>query len=291
MVIANATWTYAARINPGTYAATALGAGVSAAQHEQILASHKDDQTSYAEYLGAQEAGKELILYGVGDNELAPSKKQYINFGDATIHSMIKHLCEKTAIKMMTSQKYDYKTEGYKKPWDPTMSIMAYFTGLDRFQISLTDRGISTSVEEKTMAAVARMWESEMFTEDQMVAWENRPAIDQTWTNLQTYFMEKWLERRQYSAAMAKQSCFKEAALAAQEQAAATEEGETQAMMFALLQEQHQSQLEAMATSNKAAMEAMMERMNALIAAQGGRKSPDDKENNPPLKNGSKKNE
>ena len=40
---------------------------------------------------------------------------------------MIKHLREKTAIKMTTSQKYDYKTEGYKKPWDPTMSITAYY--------------------------------------------------------------------------------------------------------------------------------------------------------------------
>jgi len=43
-------------------------------------------------------------------------------------------------------------------------------------------------------------------------------------------------------------------------------------MMFALLQEQHQAQLEAMAAANKAAMEAMMERMNALVTAQGGRK-------------------
>ena len=117
-------------------------------------------------------------------------------------------------IKLTTSQKYDFKTEGCKKPRDPTMSIMAYFTGLDKFQISLADRGISTSVEEKTMATGARMWESEMFTEDQMVAWENKPAVDQTWVNLQSYITEKWLERRQYLAATAKQSRFKEAALA-----------------------------------------------------------------------------
>ena len=104
------------------------------------------------------------------------------------------------------------------------MSIMAYFTGLDRFQISLTERSILTSIKEKTMAAGAQMLESKRFMEDQMVAWENRPTTDQTWTNLQTYFTEKWLERRQYLAAMAKQSCFKEAALAAQEQVALTEE-------------------------------------------------------------------
>jgi hypothetical protein len=37
-------------------------------------------QMAYTEYLGAQEAGKELLLYGVSNNALAPLKKQYINF-------------------------------------------------------------------------------------------------------------------------------------------------------------------------------------------------------------------
>jgi hypothetical protein len=133
VVITDSTWAYAAPINPGGYAATALRAGVSATQQEKTVTNHKDNQMSYAKYLGMQKAGKELILYGMGDDTLSPLKKQYINFGDATIHSIIKHLREKTAIKMTTSQKYDYKTEDYKKPWDLTMSITAYFTGLDKF--------------------------------------------------------------------------------------------------------------------------------------------------------------
>ncbi len=236
-----------------------------------------------------QDARKELILYGIGDDALAPLKKQYINFGDATIHSMIKHLHKKTVIKMTTSQKYNYKTERYKKPWGPMMSITAYFTGLESSR-SPSRTAISTSIKKKAMAVGARMWESKMFMEGQMVAWENRPAANQTWANLQTYFTEKWLERRQYLAEMTKHSCFKEAALAAQEQAAATEEGEMQALMFALLQEQHQSQLTLMAVANKATMEAMREQINALVAAQGGRQSPADKENPPPLTNGGKKN-
>jgi hypothetical protein len=110
-----------------------------------------------------------LLLYGVDADALTPLKKQYINFGDATIHSMILHLQEKTAIKMMMSQKYEYKTEGYKTPWDPTTSITSYFTGLEKIKNSLADCGILTSVEEMTMAAGARMWESKMFTEDQLV--------------------------------------------------------------------------------------------------------------------------
>jgi len=102
-----------------------------------------------------------------------------------------------------------------------------------------------------TMVAGARMWESEMFTEDQMVAWENKTAAQQTWQALQDYFTEKWLERRQYSQAMAKHLRFKDASLTAQETAAAEEEGEASVMMFTLLQEQHQAQLDAMASANQ----------------------------------------
>jgi hypothetical protein len=63
-------------------------------------------------------------------------------------------------------------------------------------------------------------------------------------------------------------------------------------MMFALLQEQHQLQLEAMVAANKATMEAMMECMNALVAAQGRKRKPqEDKENTPSLTNASKDND
>jgi hypothetical protein len=218
IVIADPDWVYAAPANPGVYAAKALVARVSAAQHEQIVANHKEQQTLYANYLGSQEAGKELLLYGIGDNALVPLKKQYISFGNATIHSMILHLWEKMAIKMTTLQKFEYKAEGYRKQWDPSTSITAYFTGLDKFCTSLADRGISTSVKEMRMAAGARMWESEMFTKDQMVAWENKPTAKQTWQALQDYFTEKWLECRHYSQATAKHSRFKDATLATQEE-------------------------------------------------------------------------
>ena len=182
---------------------------------------------------------------------------------------------------MTTLQKFEYKAEGYGKQWDPTTSITDYFTGLDKFRTSLADRGISTSIGEMMTAAGARMWESEMFTEDQMVAWENKTPAQQTWQNLQDYFTEKWLECRQYSQATAKHLRFKDAALAAQEMAAVEEEGETSAMMFALLQEQHRVQLDAMATANQKAMDAMFERMNAIVAGNLKVESPD-KENTHP---------
>ena len=133
-------------------------------------------------------------MYAVGDDVLTPPKKQYIGFGDTTVLGIINHLCLKTAIKMTTAQKYEYRTTGYNNLWDPTTSITAYFTQLGRFQVSLSDRRIATSKEEKTMAAGAQMWNSEMFIEDQMVAWENKTMAQQTWAALQTYFTHKWVK-------------------------------------------------------------------------------------------------
>ena len=92
VVISNPGWVYVAPANPGGYSAAALIAGVSAAQQEQLVAQHKEAQMMYAKYIGDQEAGKDLLLYGVGADSLVPLKKQYINFGDTTIHSMILHL-------------------------------------------------------------------------------------------------------------------------------------------------------------------------------------------------------
>jgi hypothetical protein len=257
-----------------------------AAQQEQLVAEHKILQKSYNDYLGVKAAGKELILYAVGDDALAPLKKLYIGFGDTTVLGMIDHLCLKTAIKMTTAQKHECRTTGYNNPWDPTTSTTAYFTQLDRFQVSLGNRGIATSKKEKMMTAGAQMWNSEMFTEDQMVAWENKTTVQQTWAALQTYFTDKWLEQKQYSATTAKQSRFKEAALLAQETAAVEEEGELQA---AMLQEQHDKQIAAMTATNKANMDAMMDQMNALVAGRGGdRRTPiqqPNKENTPPKGN------
>jgi hypothetical protein len=87
----------------------------------------------------------------------------------------------------------------------------------------------------------------------------NKPAEQQTWQLLQDDFAKKWLERRHYLQATAKHSGFKDKTLAAQKQVVAEDKGKATAMMFALLQEQHKNQMEAMATASQKAMDAMME--------------------------------
>jgi hypothetical protein len=90
----------------------------------------------------SKKRGKDSLLYAVGKDAIAPLKRQYICFGNTTVLKMIEHLC-------LTAQKYEYKTNRYNTPWEPTTIITAYFTLLDCFQVSLNNRGIATSEEEK----------------------------------------------------------------------------------------------------------------------------------------------
>ncbi len=84
----------------------------------------------------------------------------------------------------------------------------------------------------------------------------------------------------------AKQSCFKEVKLLPQETAAAEEEGKSQAMLFAMLQKQHDRQITAMTATNKANMDTMLERMNALVTGGAGRcQTHQDKESTPTVGN------
>jgi hypothetical protein len=282
LVIGNTTWNHTVPTNPGAYSSNALAAGNAAATQEQFVVQRKIEQ----ELQGLPERRRG----GKGTHPVRLRRR----CGGATqeaVHRIRRHncppndrlLCLKTAIRMTTAQKFEYKTNGYNTLRDPTTSITAYFTQLDHLQVSLGDRGIATSDQEKTMAAGAQMWQSKMFTEDQMIAWENRTSATQTRAELQTYFTEKWLEQKQYSATTAKQSRFKEAALQAQEAAAAEEEGKTQKMLFAMLQDQHTKQIAQMEAMNKANMESMMEKMNALVASNATRQlHQPDKENIPP---------
>jgi hypothetical protein len=102
--------------NPGAYSADALNARNAAAMHVQFVAQHKIKQKSYKDYLNVKEAGKELILYAVGNNAVAPLKKQYISFGDTTVLAMIDYLHPKTVIRMTTAQKYKYRQTGTTPP-------------------------------------------------------------------------------------------------------------------------------------------------------------------------------
>jgi hypothetical protein len=125
---------------------------------------------------------------------------------------------------------------------------------------------------------MSMMWSSGVFTEDQMIDWEDKAEGNKTWAMAQTYFTTKWQSRQAFTKSTNKKGLrFHDQSLGAisKEEVA---EGKDAAILIALMQENHRSQVDQMHDSNKLAMELMMktmtEQMNAMIASM--------KENVPP---------
>ena len=273
--IKDQTFVYVSPTDQGTYGPNA-GNNMNADQWAQEETEHKRKNVSYEVYLCVVEACQDLIIYAVGDSAVAPLKERYVKYGHCSPHAMMKHLRENLCVKMTTMEKDTFKQSKYLTKWDTTECITKYWKHLDELTTKLGEHNIATSDEEKFMAAVARMWESEFFTDKNLIKWEKKEAVDQTWTNVKTYLKELYQSHKQYSKSLAKWSRFHESASNVKERENKKEENDA-TMMFAMMQEQHQEQLNAMRESNaeatkmaNTAMAEMAKNMQIMMAAMPG---------------------
>ena len=153
-----------------------------------------------------------MIIYAVGDSAVAPLKEIYVKYGRCLPQAMMKHLRDKLCVKMKTMEKDTIKQSKYLTKWDTTECITNYWKHLDELTTEFGECNIATSEEEKVMSEVTRMWESEFFTDKNLIKWEKKEASDQTWPNLKIYFTELYQSHTQYSKSLAKRSKFHESA-------------------------------------------------------------------------------
>ena len=296
-LIGDPAWTYtvpvanAEEYNPAAVTCAANRRGQNEAAWTRQANNHLD-------FIGVCDGARQLIMYGAGEDAVVALKKKYTGYNTVSPKEMIQHLREKTCVKMTMLEKDRFKRKGYEKEWDMTKNIAIYWKHLDDHFDKCQNRGITTSEHEKVVAGVARMWESGFFTKEKMIEWEKLADADQTWTRVQEFFNDAYHDETQYATATSKKSRLND-------QANSIEDGATEqtaqesdaAMMFAMMQQQHQEQLNQMKESNEKVMEMaqrtikeMAAQMTALVNAMADGKPPtknsikqeDDKENEPP---------
>ena len=123
-----------------------------------------------------REAGKELIVYAVGDNQLAALNKKFVGYGASSMLDMMYFLRDKTVIVMSLDEKQDFKNQIYNMPWDTTTHTTTYLEGLVRFDERLEARGIDTSEAERTLAAAVQILKSDYFDKQTRMGWEKKAA-------------------------------------------------------------------------------------------------------------------
>ena len=256
VLINDPTFAYAVVADPGVYDQAALAVGNAAAQREQIVAEHKRLQTDYENYIVVQQVSKQFIIYALGESSIEALKRPYVAYSNSMVHEIFTHLYDKTAEKMTEKDKQEYLNQGYATIWDGSSDLQAYFAIIQRFELTLPDRGLDVPTGRNVLAvgAMMMMWDSGQFTSKQMHKWENKVATDKTWDNIKAYFTQQWQEQQAYNKMTAKQSAFKEAAMLAKE----AEVAEQQAQIFVLMQTQHDEQMKKI-VENMASMQKQYE--------------------------------
>jgi hypothetical protein len=196
--------------------------------------STSDYRRTTKNYIVVQQVSKQFIIYALGEASIEALKKPYVAYGNSSVHEIFTHLYDKTAEMMTMKDKQDYLNEGYAVVWDGSGDMQAYFANIQRFELTLPDRGLDVPTGRNVLAVSAMMWDSGQFTSKQMHKWENKAAADKTWDNIKAYFTQQWQEQQAYNKMTAKQSAFKEAAMLAKE----VEAAEQQAQIFVLMQTQ-----------------------------------------------------
>ncbi len=268
-IIGDNAWTYNVPPDVGAYCRIARTNTVNC-KCKQQEAEHAVKRNSQANYIAIDATLKQLILPAVGEDVFTPLKERYVGFGSSTTKAMIKHLHDKMAVKITTLDKTTYKNEGYMQLWDPTTNISTYFKRIDTFARLLKERKIDSHNNAKKMCVdMSVMWSSSVFTEDQIIDWEDKAEGNKTWAMAQAYFTTMWQSRQVFTKSTNKKGLrFHDQSLGtiSEEEVA---EGKDAVMLLALMQENHPSQVDQMHNSNKLAMELMMktmtEQMNVMI--------------------------
>ena len=72
-------------------------------------------------------------------------------------------------------------------PWDRDDNIETYFVKADKLEEDLQENyGIKWPTSMKITQAKDEMYQSNMFSKEKLMAWEEKSRADKTWVHLQT---------------------------------------------------------------------------------------------------------
>jgi hypothetical protein len=202
-LINDQTWIKAEPTDPGMYDAS-ITIATTELRKAQKLSAFKIKKKDYEIYLGLNEALRTKITETVDEQFITALDAEWIGYAGSTPLEMITHLRDNVC-KISNRDKIKLK-EKFREEWDPTKHISTYFRDLEKTKKKLNLWKITTDNTELVVQAVESMYASDLFTEEELIGWENRTDANKTWLECQTYFKEKYENRQRYNNAKAKKT-------------------------------------------------------------------------------------
>ena len=140
---------------------------------------------------GYEEAFKEKIVLACDEAYLATIINKLFGFSDKTVAQMLDHLEQQCLA--LTAREKKTKMKDVNLPWDRDDDIETYFVKTDKLRKDLQENyGIKWPTSMKITQAEDEIYLSNMFSKEELMAWEEKPKAEKTWVHLQTYFKDRW---------------------------------------------------------------------------------------------------
>ena len=203
-------WTFVYPDRPASYDASITGTMLDATRRKKEE-TRKDELMQFDTFEGYELAFKEKLEIAYDAAYFGTLRDDILGFTHLTVRDMLEHL-ESQCLKL-TNRERQSKLKECELPWEPGEDVNAYFTKLDKLEEELDDEyGIEWPTAMKMMVALGAMYDSNIFDEREMMAWEEEPAADQTWVHMVSYFTALWEMKQRYSSSTPRRHGFAESA-------------------------------------------------------------------------------
>ena len=183
-------WEFAYPTPPDSYDETIAGNMLDATQRKQE-ATRADLITWFDTFQGYETSFKDKVEEAYDLAYLSTMKDNTLGFMHVTVADMLRHL--KGQYHTITSREKNVKLAEVNVPWDQNDDIQTYFVKLNKLKEEHSNEfDIEWPTSMKIMQAVNEIYDSNQFSEKDMMDWEDKEASDKTWIHLQTYYNALW---------------------------------------------------------------------------------------------------
>ena len=203
-------WVFDYPIRPDTYDPNIVG-GMGDIARRRREAEQAESIAQYDLFDAYEAAFKAKIEEAYDAAYLATLRDDILGFGHVTTRDMIEHL-ERQCLAL-TSRERTIKLRDTLIPWDQNDDVTTYFVKLEKLDEELQNEfNIEWPESQKLNQAVNEMYESNQFTQENMMDWEDKTDAQRTWVHCQAYFSRLWTKNQRYGGTTARQHGFESTA-------------------------------------------------------------------------------
>ena len=188
----NSNVAYVNLVNPGPNLTVAPGA--TAAQTKEATRLHDIATTNYQVYINTRTHLRNQIIHSVPDKYVSVLKHRLTHYSNRSPLELLEHLT--TTYGAVTSDDLTANYARMTAQWTPPTPIEALWEQLKEGQEFATE-GQETIADSQLMRLAYDNIKNTGLFNDQCRLWRAKPAVNKTYGNLKTYFIECDNDRRQ----------------------------------------------------------------------------------------------